>query len=133
MADTKRKGDLGEAMIMADILRRGHQVALPLGEDWKYDLIVLRDDKLERVQCKYVESDGNVINIPCHSSNNWVTHKYTSAEVDWLACYDKTTDTCYYFPGILLGSGRAYISARLTASKNNQTRKVRWARDFQTF
>ncbi|GAG95095.1 unnamed protein product [marine sediment metagenome] len=30
MAETKRKGDLGEAMVMADILRRGHKVAIPV-------------------------------------------------------------------------------------------------------
>ena len=51
MAETKRKGDLGEAMVMADVLRRGHKVALPVGEDWRYDLIVLRNSKLERIQC----------------------------------------------------------------------------------
>ncbi len=49
MAETKRKGDLGEIMIMADILRRGYKVAIPFGEDWRFDLIVLRSKSFERV------------------------------------------------------------------------------------
>lgn len=48
MAITKTKGDLGEALIMVDILRRGYRVALPVGEDWSCDLIVLKGEVLEK-------------------------------------------------------------------------------------
>ena len=132
MAETKRKGDLGEAMVMADVLRRGYKVAIPVGEDWKYDLIVLRGS-LERVQCKYVESDGHILFVPCRSANNWKTHKYTAEDVDWIACYDKTTDRCYYFPSSLLGEGMSFLTARLTLPKNGQKARVRWAKDFEVF
>ena len=48
-AITKIKGDLGQAMVMADALRRGYKVAMPLGEDWRYDLIVLKNGQLLRI------------------------------------------------------------------------------------
>ena len=32
MARTKQKGDLGQAMVMADSLKRGYEVAIPLEE-----------------------------------------------------------------------------------------------------
>ena len=49
MAESKRKGDLAEIMVIADSIKRGYKVAIPYGEDWPCDLIVLRNGKLERV------------------------------------------------------------------------------------
>ena len=46
MAPLKSKGDLAELMVAADILRRGHKVAFPFGEDWDYDLIAYAYDQL---------------------------------------------------------------------------------------
>jgi predicted AAA+ superfamily ATPase len=51
----KAKGDLAEAMVFADLMRRGYKVALPYGEDWDYDFVVCRDGTLERLQVKYTE------------------------------------------------------------------------------
>ena len=133
MAESKRKGDLGEAMIMADILRRGYKVALPIGEDWRYDLIVLRQGKLERVQCKYVSSDGAMLQVPCRTSNSRFETRYTIDDIDWLACYHKESSTCYYIPAQLLGQGRTVFCLRIRASKNNQTLRCHNAADFLEF
>lgn len=133
MAETKRKGDLGVAMAMSEVMRRGYKVAIPVGEDWPYDIIVLREGKLERVQCKYTESDGEVIDVVCRSANNWVSYKYTPESVDWIAVYDQTTNTCYFVPSSLLGAGKALLSLRLTAPKNGQIKGVRFAKDFTQF
>ena len=133
MAETKSKGDLAEAIIMADVLRRGYKVALPLGEDWRFDLIVQRNGKLERLQCKYTESNGQLIKADCRSTNNWSTIKYTTKDIDWLVVYDKTTDKCYYLPSKLLGKGKAALNLRLAPPKNNQKKDIRWAKDYTTF
>ena len=42
MAPLRTKGDLAEAMVAADVLRRGYKVAWPHGEDWDFDLILGR-------------------------------------------------------------------------------------------
>lgn len=133
MAETKRKGDLAEVVIMADILKRGYKIAIPYGEDWPYDLIVERNGKLEKVQCKYTASDGNVVHVSCRCSNNWLTTTYTQDTIDWLAVYDKTTDQCFYIPSSMLGDGRSLIHLRLTSTKSNQTKKINWAKDFVEF
>lgn len=130
MAETKRKGDLGEAMVMADLLKRGYKIALPLGEDWRFDLIVERQGKLERVQCKYTESEGGKITARTQSCNNWNVHQYTEDEIDWLAIYDKVTEKCYYIPGSELGTGKASIYLRLDEPKNKQVQGIRWAKDY---
>ena len=46
----KGKGDLAELMVAADLRRRGFKVAIPFGEDCDFDLVLIREDALERVQ-----------------------------------------------------------------------------------
>ena len=59
----KAKGDLAELRIATDLRRRGHGVAFPFGEDHDFDLILIRSDRLERVQVKYTQSDGRVVRV----------------------------------------------------------------------
>jgi hypothetical protein len=122
-------------MVAADLMRRGYKIALPYGEDWDYDLIVCRDEQLERVQVKYTCSDGVVITVRSRSAsltNGKVkTYKYYTAEiVEWLAVYDVTTDRCYYVPASELGTGMSMLSLRLTETRNNQRIGVRFASDY---
>jgi hypothetical protein len=51
-------------------------------------------------------------------------------DFDWLACYDQTSDRCYYIPSNILGSGRSYINLRLIEPKNKQASLIRYAEDF---
>ena len=134
MAETKRKGDLGEVMVLADALRRGYKAAIPVGEDWRYDLIVLRKGRLERVQCKYVKSNGDVVRVACLSANSHAQKSYTSKEIDWIAVYDETSDKCYYIPSSMLGDdGRTTISLRISPTKNRQKAGLVWAKDFENW
>ena len=130
MGITSRKGDVGHAMVMADLLRKGYKVALPFGDDWPFDLIVYRDGKLERVQCKFAASNGEVVEVRCRSCNNWMTYSYTADMVDWIAVYDQTTDKCYYVPAQMLGGGRTLIHLRLVPTRNNQKQRLLWADRF---
>ena len=95
---TTRKGEIGEAMVLADLQQKGYGVAIPFGHDLPFDLVLIRKDTgtLERVQCKYTESDGKVVDVRCASTSAWVHHTYTAAEVDWIAVFDATTNRCYY-------------------------------------
>lgn len=118
-------------MIMAEAIKRGYKVALPIGEDWRYDLIVLRKGRLERVQCKYTKSKGNIITVRCRSLNNWNEIRYCDKDIDWLVVYEDTTKQCYFIPAAMLGErGRATISLRLTPTKNKQKKFILWAKDF---
>ena len=119
-------------MIAADLIRRGYKIAIPYGEDWDFDLIVCREERLERVQCKYTRSDGAVMTIRprSHSLTNGkirATKRYTAAMIEWLAVYDATTERCYYVPATELGEGMNMMHLRLTPARNNQHRGVRLA------
>jgi hypothetical protein len=127
----KAKGDLAELKVAADLRARGYKVAIPFGEDWDYDLILCRDKGvLERVQVKYVRSDGCVIMARPRSeslTNGKVraTKYYTAATIDWLAMWDACLDRCFYVPAAELGAGMNHLTLRLTPSRNNQVRGIR--------
>lgn len=131
----KGKGDLAELMVAGDLLRRGHKIAIPYGEDSDFDLILVRPDRLDRVQVKYTESDGSVIHVRCRShslTNGRVrrTKQYTAATIDLLAIYDLTSDQCYYLPAAELGTGRSILHLRLRPAKNGQQLGTRPAEDY---
>lgn len=132
-AITKIKGDLGQAMIMADALRRGYKVALPLGEDWRYDLIIEKEGKLLRLQCKYVESSRGVVKVRCETHDGRNYYKYKQEDLDYIAVYDKITDKCYYIKCSYLGKGRGSLSLRTTKTKNGQVKGILKAEDFTNF
>jgi hypothetical protein len=127
----KAKGDLAELKVATDLRARGYRIAIPYGEDWDFDLILCREDgKLERVQVKYVRSDGCVILVRprSHSLTNGkvrATKHYTAATIDWLAMWDASLDRCFYVPAAELGGGMNLLTLRLTPSRNNQVRGIR--------
>ncbi len=49
-------------MVAADLRRRGFKIAIPFGEDCDFDLVLVRDTKLQRVRVKYVKSDQRAEN-----------------------------------------------------------------------
>ena len=138
MAPLKQKGDRAEIEVARDLIKRGFRLAIPYGEDWDFDLIFARpnSEQLERVQVKYTESRDGVICVKCfsHSLTNGKvrrTKKYTSATVDWLGVYDRTTDRCYYVSAGVLGSeGRKQLHLRLTPARNGQRSGIRFAEDY---
>lgn len=135
--NTKVKGDLAETWFLADMIQRGYKVAIPYGENWRYDLIVERGFGLERVQVKYVESKGESFVVKCHSSshmagNQYSAKPYSADEVDWIAVYDGSSQRGYYLPISTVGD-QPQIVLRITPAKNGQTKGIRWAKDFQNF
>src|SRR4051794_1904465 len=127
MAPLKIKGDMAELIVAADLAKRGYRVAFPFGEDCDFDLLFWRDgdDRLQRVQVKYTESDGRVVTVRCgsHSLTNGrvrVTKRYTAETIDWIAVFDATTECCFYLPAAELGDGRSVLSLRLAPALNNQ-------------
>jgi hypothetical protein len=135
MASLKTKGDLAELKVAADLVERGYRVAIPFGEDNDFDLILIREAELERVQVKHACSDGAVIQVKCYShslTNGRIreTKRYTSLTIEWLAVYDVTTARCFYIPAAELGEGRSCLHLRLTESRNCQRRGIRFAEDY---
>ncbi|MGH2945347.1 MAG: group I intron-associated PD-(D/E)XK endonuclease [Solirubrobacteraceae bacterium] len=132
MAELKRRGELAEMKVAADLVARGFRVAFPFGEDWDVDLIVCRGRSLERVQVKHVAPDGITIEVRCYSQSLtagrvMAVKHYTAETIDWLAVYDSTTDRCFYVPASELGEGRYRLSLRLVPPSYRRLKDVRLA------
>ena len=138
MAPLKKKGDLAELKVAADLMSRGYGIAVPWGEDCDFDLIAYRDTELHRVQVKHVRSDGSVLVVRCrsHSLTNGRVRNvklYTAETIDWLSVWDATTDACFHIPARELGEGRNQLHFRLAPCRNNQERGVRHASHYTRF
>jgi hypothetical protein len=132
VADLKRKGDLAELAVAADLVRQGHRVLFPFGEDARYDLVVERAGMFERVQVKHTTARDGVLEVNCRSqslTNGRVraTTRYTARDIEWLAVYEPVNGGCFYVPASELGDGRDRISLRVAPPRNNQRVGIRMA------
>jgi hypothetical protein len=136
MAPLKKKGDLAELKVAADLVARGCALSIPFGEDCDYDLIADYVGRLHRVQVKYTRSDGRVVVVRgrSHSLTKGKVRRtkiYTAAMVDWIAVFDATTDRCYYVPSWILGDdGCGELRLRLVPARNRQVLRIRRAEDY---
>jgi hypothetical protein len=138
VAGLKKKGDLAEMRVAADLLSRGFRIAIPFGEDCDYDLIADTGGDLHRIQVKFTQSDGRVLTVRCgsHSLTNGKvrrTKQYTADTIDWIAVYDRTSNRCYYVSAGELGTGRVRLHLRLQDTRNGQRKGIRFAGDYEGF
>jgi len=124
-AATSRKGSIAEALVVADVIRRGYRVSIPYCADSPYDLLVDRQGKIERVQVKFAQVIEGGIRFPCRSTRR----TYTSSNIDWLAACEPISGKCYYVPAGDLGSGRGSMVLRHGSKRAG----VRLASDYTRF
>jgi hypothetical protein len=81
---TREKGNLTEAKILAALLAAGYLVSIPFGEGHKYDFIIDDSVSLWRVQCK----TGRVKKEPCCLIVivSRVMAQLSKAITGWLTC-----------------------------------------------
>ena len=90
--NSKDKGNIGEAVFMAEMIKQGCIVSKPFGDNARYDFIVDVGGKLLKFQVKYCNSinENQGIVCPCASSTNHTTNKHYSTyenDVDYMAFY----------------------------------------------
>ena len=90
--NSKDKGNIGEAIALAEFIKRNIQVSIPFGDNARYDLVADFNGKLNKIQVKYCNQEpvtGSVA-CPCVSSTNHTTNKhYTTYEndIDYFVFY----------------------------------------------
>src|SRR5579864_8815593 len=129
--NTKRKGDISELRVMLALVAAGYRVAIPFGEDQRYELIIEKDNVLSRVQVKTGRLRKGVVLFNCFSSH---THRGGAAcrmytgEVEYFGVYCPDTDSVYLLPLADIAVQRGTL--RVVPAKHGQTKKMRWANDF---
>lgn len=96
----KMKGDRTEAVVLAELVKAGHVVLMPFGENQRYDLVVDRGDgKFLRIQCKTGRLRNGVVRFNAYSSqpgNN--TRKMYTGQIDAFAVYCPDNEGVYFIP-----------------------------------
>jgi len=129
--DTKSIGDRSEAIVLAELVKRGYLVSIPFGENQRYDLIIDDGTRLSRVQVKTGRLRGGVIVYNCSSSH---AHRGGAArpyfgEIEYLAVYCPDTKKVYMLPEQELTATNAHL--RLLPTRNNMVKTIRWASEFE--
>lgn len=122
--NSKDKGNIGEAIVLAEFIKRHIQVSIPFGDNARYDLIAEFNGKLNKIQVKYCGqiTENNSFICPCASSTNHTTNKHLTTydnDVDYMAFYIASIDKLLLVPIEQL-VGKKTITFRLEPPKNGQ-------------
>lgn len=129
---TATKGNIGVALVTADLLDRGYDVSVPVCSTSPFDLLIYKaPGKFWRVQVKYrLPKNGFLGEVSClrHSLDG---RRYAKAraneEIDVVAVCDGDSRRIYYLPAPFIGVRRL----RISPARNGQAKGVRLASDFR--
>lgn len=135
----KAIGERSQAHIIARLLEVGYNVLTPYGDNQRYDLVIEDGDgQFWRVQCKmgWLESDGAYIEFKTASTHYRTKEGKTDhgrkdyrGQVEYFAVYSPDVRQVYLVPIDHVGTNNSFL--RLTPTKNNQEKHVRWAKDYE--
>ena len=133
MLTTDQKGAIAESAVAHEAIKLGVGVYRPLVEGGRYDLILERDGRLLRVQCKWAVLSRGAVVVRCYSArrgpDGMIVRGYTASEVDVIAAYCAETNQSYVLtPADFTGRRAVYL--RVSPSLNNQRMRINWAEDF---
>lgn len=121
-----------EAAVWGRLVKHGYSVLLPCGVNQRYDLVIDDPRGFLRVQCKTGRLRNGVIEFrPCSTRSNTrsaMSRDY-AGEIDLFAVYCPENDGVYLVPSD--GAPRRSMRLRVDESRNRQSKRVRWARDYE--
>jgi hypothetical protein len=110
--NTKAVGDETEARILHELVARGHSVAVPFGDNDRYDLLVDTGDELQRVQCKTGWREDGCVRFKTGSkttSDGEPTVVGYDGDIDAFAVRCRDTGQLYWVPLDVAGEGSTYL------------------------
>lgn len=130
---TKNKGDIGVGYVIADLMNRDIQVAIPISEHQAYDLIGVRENgEVLKISVKYRKlSKKRTIDLQlrsCYSDSNGFHIKKTDKNtINLIAIYCPETNKVYY---INPNEFQESVILRIDLPKNNQNKGIRLASNY---
>lgn len=130
--ETHRKGDLTEAIVIAELTKREVPVSIPFGDNERYDIVVETPrGGLLRTQIKTGWLNDGTIRVKGHSqhtNSTGNTYKlYDSADVDYFIAYCHELETMYW-----INEDGFDSSIRLRVEEPKQVKpSINWAREYE--
>jgi hypothetical protein len=135
MEHPKDVGERSTLAIMLALRDAGYDVSVPFGENTRYDLVIDDGQRLARVQCKTGRlRNGSVLFKTAssygHHPNPKKSGRHYQGQVELFAVYCRETAGVYLVPiSALPTMWKAML--RVDAARNNQSRGVRLAADYE--
>jgi PD-(D/E)XK nuclease superfamily protein len=145
-ANTSQRGLEGQTAVLHYLVKRGYEVLIPYGDHRRYDLAVYfpQPDELSgsapahlvRIQCKvgWLSEDGavidfNTMSVHVRPGGHHKREGYAGV-VEYFAVYCPDVEKVYFLRVDEVPEG-GKCRLRLRKAKNNQTRRILWAKDFE--
>lgn len=131
MRSPKEIGDTAVAGVLASLLKRGYAILLPFGDSQRYDLVLDKEGRFFRIQCKSGRVRNGCIRFNTSSTEWYKKHqrKNYKGQVDFFGVYCPEIDKSYLVPVEIIGETQGLL--RISPTKNNQTRFIRWCNEFE--
>jgi hypothetical protein len=135
----KAKAEKTDAAILARLSgREGVTILLPFGGgNGRYDMIMDDNGTFYRIQCKTgrLEQDGTIIRFATASSTyhyyggkgrEWRDYR---GQIEYFGVYCPQLNRAFLVPVDIVGKTGGVL--RLSETKNNQSKNIHWAQDYQ--
>lgn len=135
MEHPKHVGDRTALAVMMALHETRIPFLVPLGENTRFDLAIELDGRLLRVQCKSGRLRRGAVQF---ATCSWYGHhpqpkelsRQYFGEVEFFAVYCRETKGVYLIP-IDDVQTRSHASLRVNPPRNNQSRRIRYAADYE--
>ena len=113
---TKLKGDVAEQAAILEALKRGWEVAVPVGDRLSYGLIIDTNGHLVRIQVKCAWRSEKIsaycVDTRRHNTNrrNTFHRRYSADDFDFAAIYVDDLSAFYVFPVDVFLSYKSHIA-----------------------
>jgi hypothetical protein len=134
MRNTSLIGEICRTQIMAALAKQGRSVLVPLGDHFRYDLVIDDGDRFLRVQCKNGRlRDGAVVFYTCSIDSRscpgrCLTKDYRG-QIELFGVYCPENNKCYLVPVDHAPKTACYL--RVEPPRNCQKTHLRWAEDYE--
>jgi len=112
---TTSKGDIGVALVTADLILQGCRVLMPVSATSPFDLGVLYNNTFIRVQVKYRTPHSGRVEVKPKRAKSRFQYEL-NIEYDILAIYCPDAGIAY----VPRQDGQSVVTLRVSPSKNNQ-------------
>ena len=132
VVDTKTKGEITEATVMAELVKREVPVLTPFGENHRYDFVIEVSDEFHRLQCKTSSYHDEYIIFEVRSSSlntEGMSREDYHGDVDYFITTCQQIDEVYLVPIGAVGTSEKRL--RLVPPENNQSDGVSMASDYR--
>ncbi len=133
--EAARIGLAAHTAVLHKLVSKGLEVLQPLGDHLRYDLAYYWEETAEliRIQCKAGRYDpdlGCVFFKNFNRSGGRGTRRSYVGDAEYFGVYCAELNTVYVVP-VDIAPYASEVRLRVQPTKNNQEKKVIWARDYE--